>query len=434
MKIAFIRPGMFGKKSRDAMMPLVFSIIKPLTKAPIEFYDEKIEALPENLDANVVAMTVDTFSARRAYFLAEKYKRENKIVIMGGFHPTMVPDECLQYSDAVVVGEAEDTWPMIVDDLKNNSLKKKYISQNNSDLSKVKYDYTVFNGKYYNNIALVQFGRGCRYCCDFCSINAFYKGNVRTRNVENVAADIKKIKEKYIFFVDDNIFADREKAVKLFMAMKKLRKKWACQISMDIAENAEILEIMKQSGCMMVLIGFESLNKENLKEMNKKANMKLDYEKALKNIYGAGLMVYGTFVIGYGGDTTNTAQELVDFAVKNKFVIANFNPLMAMPGTALYERLKWENKLVMDKWWLENNFRYGDSMIIPEKMTGLELKESCRDARYSFYSLGNIFKRMMKRSNVENMSVYLKTNLISRFEILFKQGRILGGRDENYAD
>lgn len=434
MKIAFIRPGMFGKKSRDAMMPLVFAIIKPLTKAPIEFYDEKIEALPENLDANVVAMTVDTFSARRAYFLAQKYKKENKIVIMGGFHPTMVPDECLQYADAVVVGEAEDTWPMIVEDLKNNSLKKKYISQNNSDLPTVKYDYTVFNGKYYNNIALVQFGRGCRYCCDFCSINAFYKGSVRTRNVENVVADIKKIKEKYIFFVDDNIFADREKAVKLFLLMKKLRKKWACQISMDIAENAEILKIMKQSGCMMVLIGFESLNKENLKKMNKKANMKVDYEKALNNIYGAGLMVYGTFVIGYGEDTVNSAQEIVDFTVHHKFAIANFNPLMAMPGTALYERLKWENKLVIDKWWLENNFRYGDSMIVPENMTVRQLKESCRDARYSFYSLGNIFKRMMSRSNLKNVHVYLITNLVSRFEIMFKQGRKLGDRDENYAD
>ncbi len=434
MKIAFIRPGMFGKKSRDAMMPLVFAIIKPLTKAPIEFYDEKIEALPENLDANVVAMTVDTFSARRAYFLAQKYKKENKIVIMGGFHPTMVPDECLQYADAVVVGEAEDTWPMIVEDLKNNSLKKKYISNNSSDLSQVKYDYTVFNGKYYNNIALVQFGRGCRYCCDFCSINAFYKGSVRTRNVENVVADIKKIKEKYIFFVDDNIFADREKAVKLFLLMKKLRKKWACQISMDIAENAEILKIMKQSGCMMVLIGFESLNKENLKKMNKKANMKVDYEKALNNIYGAGLMVYGTFVIGYGEDTVNSAQEIVDFTVHHKFAIANFNPLMAMPGTALYERLKWENKLVIDKWWLENNFRYGDSMIVPENMTVRQLKESCRDARYSFYSLGNIFKRMMSRSNLKNVHVYLITNLVSRFEIMFKQGRKLGDRDENYAD
>lgn len=434
MKIAFIRPGMFGKKSRDAMMPLVFAIIKPLTKAPIEFYDEKIEKLPENLDAEVVAMTVDTFSARRAYFLAQKYKKENKIVIMGGFHPTMVPDECLQYADAVVVGEAEDTWPMIIEDLKNNSLKKKYISNNSSDLSQVKYDYTVFNGKYYNNIALVQFGRGCRYCCDFCSINAFYKGSVRTRNVENVVADIKKIKEKYIFFVDDNIFADREKAVKLFLLMKKLRKKWACQISMDIAENAEILKIMKQSGCMMVLIGFESLNKENLKKMNKKANMKVDYEKALNNIYGAGLMVYGTFVIGYGEDTVNSAQEIVDFTVHHKFAIANFNPLMAMPGTALYERLKWENKLVIDKWWLENNFRYGDSMIVPENMTVRQLKESCRDARYSFYSLGNIFKRMMSRSNLKNVHVYLITNLVSRFEIMFKQGRKLGDRDENYAD
>lgn len=434
MKIAFIRPGMFGKKSRDAMMPLVFAIIKPLTKSPIEFYDEKIETLPENLDAEVVAMTVDTFSARRAYFLAEKYRKANKTVIMGGFHPTMVPDECLHYADAVVVGEAEDTWPLIVEDLKNDSLKKKYISHNNSDLSQVKYDYTVFNGKYYNNIALVQFGRGCRYCCDFCSINAFYKESVRARNVENVLDDIKKIKEKYIFFVDDNIFADREKAVKLFMSMKKLRKKWACQISMDIAENAEILKTMKQSGCMMVIIGFESLNTENLKEMNKKANMSIDYERALKNIYGAGLMVYGTFLIGYGGDTINTARELVDFAVRNKFAIANFNPLMAMPGTVLYERLKWENKLIIDKWWLENNFRYGDSMIVPENMDGLQLSESCRDARYSFYSLGNIFKRIMRRSNLENAPVYLKTNLISRFEILFKQGRKLGGRDENYAD
>lgn len=434
MKIAFIRPGMFGKKSRDAMMPLVFAIIKPLTKAPIEFYDEKIETLPERLDAEVVAMTVDTFSAGRAYFLAEKYKKENKIVIMGGFHPTMVPEECLQYADAVVVGEAEDTWPLVVEDIKNNSLKRKYISSNNSDLSKVKYDYTVFNGKYYNNMALVQFGRGCRYCCDFCSINAFYRGNVRVRDVENVVKDIKKIKEKYIFFVDDNIFADREEAVRLFVSMKKLRRKWACQISIDIAESPDTLKIMKDSGCMMVLIGFESLNKENLKEMNKKANMKFDYNKALKNIYDAGLMVYGTFVIGYGGDTLDTAQELVDFAVEHKFAIANFNPLMAMPGTALYERLKWENRLTADKWWLEKSYRYGDSMIVPEKMTGIQLSESCREARYSFYSLGNIFKRMMMRSNLENISVYMKVNLISRFEILFKQGRILGGRDENYAD
>lgn len=434
MKIAFIRPGMFGKKSRDAMMPLVFAIIKPITKASIEFYDEKIEKLPENLDADVVAMTVDTFSAGRAYYLAQKYKKENKIVIMGGFHPTMVPEECLQYADAVVVGEAEDTWPVIIEDIKNNRLNKKYISQNNCDLSQVKYDYTVFNGKYYNNIALLQFGRGCRYSCDFCSINAFYKGSVRVRDVENVYRDIKKIKEKYIFFVDDNIFAHREKAVNLFIAMKKLHRKWACQISMDIAERPEILKTMKDSGCMMVLIGFESLNKENLKEMNKKANMKLDYEKALKNILDAGLMVYGTFVIGYGGDTKNTAQELVNFAVEHRFAIANFNPLMAMPGTPLYERLKFEKKLTFEKWWLESKFCYGDSMIVPENMTGTELSDSCRDARYSFYSLGNIYKRMMTLNNLVNFSVYLKINLISRFEILFKQGRKLGGVDENYAD
>lgn len=428
MKIAFIRPSMFGTPSKDAMMPLIFAIIKPLTiDAQIIFYDEKNKKLPDYLSADVVAMTVDTFSAKRAYVLAEKYKKENKTVIMGGFHPTMMPDECLAYADAVIIGEAEDTWPEVIKDLKNNKLKKKYISSNNIDMATIKYDYTAFIGEKYNGIGLVQFSRGCKFSCDFCSIHAFYKSTVRTRTVENVIDDVKNMKEEYIFFIDDNLFADDKRAIELFQALAFSNKKWVCQISIDVAKNEEILKMMKKGGCILVLIGFESLNVENLKQMRKGANILYsDYEKAIKNIYSAGLMIYGTFVIGYDEDTAKSTKELVEFAVKHKFAIANFNPLMPMPGTSLYERLKKEENLAYDKWWINEHYKYGDSMVIPKKMTGYDLMECCKNARYSFYSYKSISKRMFCKRNMANASVFLKTNLISRFEIMAKQGRKLG--------
>lgn len=140
---------MFGGKSKDAMVPLVFAIIKPLIPKDvhINFYDERVEKIPTNLDADVVAMTVETFSAKRAYKLANMYRKQGKTVILGGFHPTLLPDEAAEFADAVVVGEAEEIWPKIIEDFKNNNLQKVYSAKNTSNLSHIKYDYSVFKGK-----------------------------------------------------------------------------------------------------------------------------------------------------------------------------------------------------------------------------------------------------------------------------------------------
>ncbi len=432
MKIAFIRPSMFGEISHDAMKPLIFSIIKPLTPlfAEIIFYDEMIERLPSYIDADVIGMTVDTFSAKRAYNLAEEFKKQGKLIIMGGFHPTMLPDECLNFADSVIVGEAEDTWARVIVDIKNNSLQQKYISQNNCDLSTIKYDYSVFEGKKYNRVGLVQFSRGCKFNCDFCSISGFYKGKIRTRPIKNVVEDIKNIKEKYIFFIDDNLFSDEEEAVKLFRAMTPLKKKWVCQISIDIGDDKELLKVMKKSGCIMVLIGFESLNTGNLKQMAKTANINnIDYDRIIKNIYDAGIMIYGTFVIGYDYDNKDSAMKLAEFAMNNNFAIANFNPLMAMPGTKLYLRLNNEKRLSYDDWWINENFRYGDSMLCPLGMNEKELQNSCMNARFFFSSYRSIFKRLFKGTNINlgNAYIYLATNIISHIQIKNKQGRKLGG-------
>lgn len=434
MKILFIRPAMLGKTSKDAMMPLVFAIIKPLTPADIdiEFVDERVEPLPEQVNADLIAMTVETFSARRAYHLALNYRRQGIPVIMGGFHPTMLPEECLCYCDAVIVGEAEDTWPQVMTDLRNHKLKKRYESSGGVDLSGIAYDYGVFHNKKYNPIGLLQFSRGCKFSCDFCSVHAFFKDRVRTKSITAIVEELKAMKERYVFFIDDNLFSDEKAARELFQALVPLKKKWVCQISIDVAKNRDLLKLMKRSGCMVVLIGFESLNVENLKQMGKGANVKYnDYEEIISNIYDAGIMIYGTFVVGYDHDTVESTRELVDFALRHKFAIANFNPLMPMPGTRLHERLKAEGRLTYQDWWINEDYRYGDAMLTPKAMSGQELLESCKTARYRFNSYPNIFKRLLhlraNAANPEHILIFMLANLISRSEIRAKQGRKLGG-------
>ena len=435
VKIAFIRPSMHGEMAKDAMQPLVFAIIKALTPKDVEisFFDERVESVPPNLEADVVAMTVETFSARRAYKLASLYRGRGMEVVMGGFHPTMRPDECLEYADAVIVGEAEDTWNTMVEDMKRNSLKDKYYSKNDADLSKVRYDYSVFEGKKYNRIGLVQFSRGCKFSCDFCSIHAFYKDSIRCKDTAVIVEEIKQMKEKYLFFIDDNLFADEGKSKELFKALIPLHKKWICQISIDAANDTDMLKLMKQSGCIMVLIGFESLDINNLKLMKKGANIKnIDYKKIISNIYDCNLMIYGTFVIGYDFDTVESVKDTVKFAIDNRFAIANFNPLMPMPGTALYERLKSENRLLHERWWLDESYKYGDAMLRPRNLTPSELTEGCKNARFEFNSYKNIFKRLFlgrkaNANSIKNMAIFLLSNLISRKEIMAKQGKELGG-------
>ncbi len=433
MKIAFIRPSMFGQLSKDAMYPLVFAITKSLTPKDVEivFYDERVEKFPNNIEADVIAMTVETFSAKRAYKLAEKFKKENKKVIMGGFHPTACPDEAMEYADSVIIGEIETQWQNVIEDIKNNQLKKIYKTDKLVDLSEIKYDYSVFKGKKYNNIGLVQFSRGCKYACEFCSVHAFFKNSIRTKPIDIIVEEIKKTKEKFLFFIDDNLFANEEEAMKLFEAIIPLKKKWACQISIDAAKNVSLLKLMKKAGCTLVLIGFESLNIANLKQMGKGANIKYnDYKEIINNIYSVGIMIYATFVVGYDDDTKDTAKELMDFAIENKFILANFNPLMPMPGTKLYKRLKEENRLVYDKWWLDDDYLYGNAMLKPEKMTGNELMQSCKNARYEFNSYYNIFKRLLNFKanckNFTNIGLFLLANLVSKAEIHTKQGRRLG--------
>jgi len=187
-KITFIRPNMTDKRSSDAMEPLAFAILSALTPGnpELSLYDERVEVIPLSLETDLVAMTVETFTAMRAYQLAAEFRRRGVPVVMGGSHPTLMPDEAGKHCDSIVIGDAEGLWERVVKDAARGCLKPVYRKIPRNVRLDVRPDRSVFSGKHYVPVSLVQFGRGCRFTCDFCSIHAFYGGQTMQRPVEEV--------------------------------------------------------------------------------------------------------------------------------------------------------------------------------------------------------------------------------------------------------
>jgi radical SAM superfamily enzyme YgiQ (UPF0313 family) len=434
MKVTFIRPNLYDDRSSDAMEPLCFAILKSLTPAHVEtaFYDERLEEIPYDEDTDLVAMTVETYTARRAYQIAAQYRRRGIPVVFGGYHPTFLPEEALEHADAVVIGDAEGIWEQVLNDAPNGGLQRIYQSRDFPALDKLMPDRSIFNGKKYIPISLVQYGRGCKFNCSFCSIHAFYGNNMRQRPVENVVEDIRRASRRHIFLVDDNIFVNVDKARELFEALLPLNITWSCQVSIDVARDRDLVRLMARSGCISALIGFESLNPASLKEIKKGWNVKWQsYDDAIAVFQREGIMLYGTFVFGCDNDTVDSFDIAVDFSIRHKFFLANFNPLTPMPGAPLFERMRKEGRLLHDRWWLDPEYSYGDATLRPLKMTAKELTNGCFEARKKFNSLGSILKRMRdRRTNLHSLlriGLFLLANYVSRREIYSKQSRSLGG-------
>jgi radical SAM superfamily enzyme YgiQ (UPF0313 family) len=434
MKITFIRPHISHVPAADAMEPLVFAMLSSYLPDTIdvELYDDRIETVPLDLETDLIAMTVETYTAKRAYGFADEFRSRGIPVIMGGYHPTFLPDEALEHADAVVVGDSEDIWLSIIADYEKDQLKKIYRSTNTQSLKNISPDRSLFNNKKYSPISLVQYGRGCQYACDFCSIYSFYGNkNLRQRPIVDVVREIESLDKKHVFIVDDNLFIDREKTMKFIEALVPLNIKWSCQASIDIGADSEMLNLMQKSGCFNTLIGFESLNPKNLSLMHKKWNMKFGgFKDVISRIHDNGILIYATFIFGYDNDTPASFESTLDFALENQFFLANFNPLMPMPGATLYSRLKNENRLLFDKWWLDPEFKYGDAAFIPKNMTPDELTERCFSIRKEFNTYSNIFNRAINMKtnsqSLYHLGMYTLANLVNRKELYNKQAVALG--------
>lgn len=433
MKITLIRPHMTALRAADALEPLVFGILARLTPPDVEIklYDDRIEDVPYDEPTDLVALTVETFTAKRAYQIAAHYRQRGVPVVMGGFHPTLLPDEASRHADAIVTGDAEAVWPQIVADARAGALKPLYHCPPDLAQQGVIPDRRLFRSKPYGVLRIVQFGRGCRFACDFCSIHAFYGRSMPRRPMEDVLAELDELRGKIIFFADDNLFADVNQARALFTALKSSRIHWACQISLNIVQYPQLLDLMEQSGCIGVLIGFETLNEANLLQMKKKwATQQGGYAEAIAQIAARGIMLFGSFVFGYDEDTPDAFDRTIEFAMRSKMALAQFNSLIPIPATPLYERLKQEQRLLYERWWLDDDYRYGETIFIPKRMTPDQLRDGIIRLRHDFNTYPSILQRVLASQNNArspyHLLAYLATNLVTRKEIRNKQGQPLG--------
>jgi radical SAM superfamily enzyme YgiQ (UPF0313 family) len=433
MKLTLIKANMAGTKSKDAMQPLFAAAIAANTPPDvvIRFFDDRLEEIDFDEPTDLVALSFDTFSAKRAYGIAAEYRKRQVKVIAGGYHPTLLPEECLEHTDSVFIGDIEKSWKTVIDDYKNGLLKPIYQADPNIVGSDIQFDRSIFQTKHYGPVELVQWSRGCPFSCDYCSIRAFYDGKHLYRPIPELVNELKSLKKKIVFFVDDNLYFNRAVYKEFLLALIPLRIRWTCQISINIAQDDELLELMRKSGCFMVLIGIETFDEQNLKLMNKSwSTQKLSVSHAMTKLNNLGFLIYGTFIFGYDFDTKEAFQKAVDFAIEHRFFIANFNTLYPMPGTALYDRLRDNGQLLYDKWWLDDAFSYGKSMLRPKSMTPEELEIGCFQAKIRFNSWNSIFKRSLnplftQRSLLKTILFFIY-NGINRQEIYKKQGAKLG--------
>lgn len=432
MKLSLIRPNLGDFRSTDAMPPLALAILAARSSGwDIDFFDEKVECIPETDAPDLAAFSVETFTARRAYALADHYRVRGIPVVMGGYHPTFMPDEALLHADSVVVGDAEQVWEKLLEDFSNGCMQRIYYGDNTQPLNDYRLDRSIFRNKRYAPVELIQYGRGCRFACDFCSIHSFYGPEVRVRPVEQMLEELAQFSSgKLLFFVDDNLFSSRSQLLALLDILSPMKLRWSCQISIDAARDLALLDRMAEAGCKFALIGFESLDAANLKQMGKSWNkVSGSYAEVIKQMHRRGIGVYGTFVFGYDSDTVDTIRRSVDFALESRLEIANFNPLTPTPGSALYKRLAQEQRLLMPEWWINDSYRYGEPIFIPRSITPDDLAYECFEARKNFYSWKSIALRMFDSDaqwSAFRTAMIGIANVVSRREIYNKQARLLG--------
>jgi len=429
------RPGMRRYIRTWQMQPLPAAAIAALTPDDVEvrFYDDRFEPIPYDEPTDLVAISVETYTAKRSYQIAGAYRRRGAPVVMGGFHATLCPDEVQRYAESIVVGEAEGVFAELIDDYRHGRGRRVYRAASRPSVQ-VTPDRSIFAGKPYRYlpIGLVEFARGCPFECEFCAIQSFFGATQTHRDIDRVLAEVRRVhrRGRMIFFVDDNIAANREQAKRLMRALIGQGVRWVGQTSITAAADDELLELMRRSGCLGVLIGLESLNEQTLESMNKGFNLAHGGpDAALRAFRRHGIWTYGTFVFGYDHDDESTVASTVDFACEHGMFIAAFAHLTPFPGTPLYRRLEAAGQLRFERWWLDDRYRFNDVAYQPTTMSPRQLSRACLEARRRFYSWPAIMKRLRRaggRRGPFALANFLAINAMHRRDVDGRDGLPLG--------
>jgi radical SAM superfamily enzyme YgiQ (UPF0313 family) len=373
---------------------LTLTTLAALTPQDIEvkITDENVEPIDFEEDVDLVGVTGMVMHASRAYQIAQKFRQKGIPVVMGGPHASSLPLEAKEHVDAVVIGEAENVWEGLIEDLKNGHLKPFYKADAYCSMKGIPPPrLDLLRKDAYMTINCVQTTRGCPHQCDFCHVTHFFGKTYRCRPVVEVIEEVKRLDGEFVVFIDDNITGNRHYAKELFTQLKPLKKKWASQASMTLTRDPELLKLAAESGCVSLFIGVESLSSENLKEVNKTFNRVPQFEDAMKALHDYDIMIVGGFIFGLDHDDEGVFERTLRFCERNRIELPSFFILTPLPGTPLFQRMESEGRLLHKDW-----AKYNGATVVykPKLMTEETLQRGfnwvCKEA----YSWESIIKRV----------------------------------------
>jgi radical SAM superfamily enzyme YgiQ (UPF0313 family) len=375
---------------------------------------------------DLVGITAFTSQAERAYAVAAEFRSRKVPVVMGGIHASMCAEEAAKHVDSIVCGEAESVWPLVLKDAEAGTLKQLYKGEHQAlgNVPAARHDLLP-KGYFFGSI---QISRGCPLACSFCSVTSFNGGHFRRRPIENVVAEFKLMKEKHILIVDDNLIGTRKDQVEhtkeLFRAMiaAKINKRWIAQVTINMADDDELLTLAAKAGCFGVFIGFESASKEGLIEVHKKFNLQnnRDMKTSIRRIQKHGISVVGSFIIGLDIDKKHIGREIAAAARRYGLDALNVMFLTPLPGTNLWDKLKSENRITANNFpgdWKYYTLTFPVAKYMHLTWTDmLREKENCYK---SFYSYPHILRRTNSSLwHLRNPVTTLISNMVFRINTL----------------
>ena len=383
-KLGVSMPGFVDRGNVIASLPsLAGATLAAVTPADVQFdYFDVADVGDQELltGYDLVGFSTFTAMAYECYALADRHREAGIPVVLGGLHATLAPEEAGQHFDAVCVGEGETLWPRIIEDARHGKLQPFYREREGAlyDISRTPVPrFDLFDIDKYNRLT-VQTSRGCPLDCEFCAASKIY-GRYRVKPVAQVMSEIDAIldvwQHPFIEFADDNTFVNKKWSKELMRNLRDRDVRWFTETDVSAADDLEFVDLLAESGCQQVLVGFESTRKKSLDlidRANWKAKRRDSYERFIDEVQGRGVTVNGCFILGLDSDTPDVFEEVVEFVRRTGLLECQVTVLTPFPGTRLYDRLKAEGRLLKDHFW--DRCTLFDVNFVPRHMSVEELE------------------------------------------------------------
>lgn len=382
----------------------------------VRVIDESVENIDFDDTPDLAGISVQAPTAPYAYEISSIYRAKGVPVVLGGVHVSLNPDEAASHADALVLGEAEMSWSRLLNDFEKGKLRKRYEAGTLADLDSSPLPRRdLLRDEDYQIPTVVQASKGCPWGCEFCSLYAYVGCPPRFRRLENVIAEIRSLPRNEILFADDNVYVNRKYAQDLFHALAPLRKRWIAEATWNIAYDEEVLNLARESGCVGLFVGFDSINRQpQMNKVPRSGDTEDIYIKAIQNIQKKGIAVVAAFVFGLDNDDSSVFERSLRVVLKGGANLVNFSALVPYPGTPIFKRLEAEGRITERDW---SKYISPTVCFEPKHITAKELQEGTIWAQKEFYSLGNILKISFKAAQKLGWAMgllSLKLNLAQR--------------------